>query len=64
MSKDVAPGIHEIIAFMFVWLLFTSVTYGIWVPAGLFLPGIIIGCSLGLLYDSVVQSIFPGVMEQ
>jgi chloride channel 7 len=25
-------------------------TYGIWVPAGLFLPGILIGCTVGLLY--------------
>lgn len=25
-------------------------TYGVWVPSGLFLPGIIIGCSVGGLY--------------
>jgi len=26
------------------------VTYGVWVPAGLFLPGIIIGCGVGGCY--------------
>jgi H+/Cl- antiporter ClcA len=33
---------------------FTFVTYGIWVPAGLFLPGIIIGSCLGLLWMQVM----------
>lgn len=25
-------------------------TYGIWVPAGIFIPGMLIGSSLGLIY--------------
>jgi chloride channel 3/4/5 len=33
-----------------LWYTFTILTYGIWVPAGIFLPGMLIGCSLGLLY--------------
>ena len=32
------------------WYFFTVVTYGVWVPAGLFLPGIIIGCAIGGVY--------------
>lgn len=34
-------------AFLATWYLFTILTYGTMVPAGLFLPGMIIGCSLG-----------------
>jgi len=32
------------------WYFFTIITYGVWVPAGLFLPGIIIGCAVGGVY--------------
>jgi len=32
------------------WYGLTIITYGVWVPAGLFLPGILIGCSVGILY--------------
>jgi H+/Cl- antiporter ClcA len=35
---------------MGLWIFFTFTTYGVWVPAGLFLPGIIIGSCIGLLY--------------
>jgi hypothetical protein len=40
------------------WYFFTIVTYGVWVPAGLFLPGMIIGCALGSLYETILESIF------
>lgn len=33
--------------FLIVWYFFTITTYGTNVPAGLFLPGMIIGCALG-----------------
>lgn len=37
-------------AFAAAWYIFTITTYGVWVPAGLFLPGIIIGCAVGGCY--------------
>ena len=37
----------HLLIFAMVWYFFTIVTYGVWVPAGLFLPGIIIGCAVG-----------------
>ena len=40
------------------WYFFTIVTYGVWVPAGLFLPGMIIGCALGSLYETIYESLF------
>ena len=36
--------------FTLIWFGFTIVTYGVWVPAGLFLPGMIIGCATGSFY--------------
>lgn len=32
----------------------TIITYGVTVPAGLFLPGILIGCSVGIIYMDVL----------
>jgi len=36
--------------YVLVWYVLTITTYGVWVPAGLFLPGILVGCSIGILY--------------
>jgi H+/Cl- antiporter ClcA len=33
-----------------MWYFFMITTFGIWVPAGVFVPGMLIGCSLGVLY--------------
>lgn len=33
-----------------MWYSFFITTYGVWVPSGLFIPSIIIGCTVGLLY--------------
>ena len=41
---------EQMVLYMAVWYFFTIITYGVWVPAGLFLPGIIIGCALGSIY--------------
>ena len=34
----------------------TIITYGVNVPAGLFLPGMIIGCSMGNIYAIVLYN--------
>ena len=36
--------------YVLVWYVLTITTYGVWVTAGLFLPGILVGCSIGILY--------------
>lgn len=41
-----------------VWYLFTIITYGVHVPAGLFLPGNIIGCALGTIYHNIQVNIY------
>jgi H+/Cl- antiporter ClcA len=40
----------NILIFFFLWYGFFITTYGVHVPSGLFLPGLILGCSVGLLY--------------
>jgi len=42
--------------FGFVWYIFTITSYGLWCPAGLFLPGIITGGSMGRFYTVFMQN--------
>ena len=44
--------------FLFVWFGFTCITSGVIVPAGIFLPCIIIGCALGTVYAKFHNDIF------
>lgn len=44
----------DITIYLIVWYSLTIITYGVWVPAGLFLPGILIGCAVGVLYMDVL----------
>jgi len=37
-----------------LWYFWTITTYGVAVPSGLFLPGMIVGCALGDLYNSII----------
>ena len=55
MSDNVTPNLVGTFAFIGVWYFFTIITYGTNVPAGLFLPGMIIGCTLGDIYISLVK---------
>ena len=48
----------NLIYFAAMWYWWTIVTYGVWVPAGLFLPGIIIGCAVGGVYAQVEAEVF------
>jgi len=47
MNKLVVVTYSTLATFLVTWYLFTILTYGTNVPAGLFLPGMIIGCALG-----------------
>ena len=58
------PGVDDwerpdwhLVVFTVVWFFWTIVTYGVWVPAGLFLPGIIIGCAIGGCYTELQSKI-------
>ena len=41
--------------FFIIWLVFTIITYGTAVSAGLFLPGILIGCSMGRILGRIIE---------
>lgn len=40
--------------FISCWYFWTIVTYGVWIPAGLFLPGIIVGGAIGRMYTWII----------
>ncbi len=48
----------QMLIFLAIWFFFTITTYGVWIPAGLFLPGIIIGCAVGSIYETLRLWIF------
>lgn len=55
MNHKVTIEAPELMIFVVIWYLFTITTYGTNVPAGLFLPGIIIGCAGGKLIFQVAD---------
>ena len=50
MGMSMQCTAFQMLLFTICWYLFTITTYGVNVPSGLFLPGMIIGCGLGDLY--------------
>ena len=63
LSKAVTLNIYETIAFLLSWFLLFITTYGVQVPSGVFLPGIIIGLAVGQLYGNIWVQIFPNQAE-
>ena len=64
LSKKAVFSYETLLLFFLIWFIFTIITYGTAVPAGLFLPGILIGCSLGrvlglFIENYIVQEIHP-----
>ena len=57
-TEDSPVSIVNIMIYFALWYFFTCTTYGVNVPAGLFLPGILIGCSIGLVYMEVMTDWF------
>ena len=62
MDFELKLTMLDSVVFTFVWYFFFVVTYGVWVPSGVFLPGIIIGCGLGQIYGQTFRTIFPDVV--
>ena len=56
LNKQAKFNYEPLLIFFLVWYLFTSITYGTSVPAGLFLPGILIGGSLGRMVGLFIES--------
>lgn len=63
-SSESTIPVVDIGIYVIVWYSLTIVTYGVWVPSGLFLPGILIGCSVGILYmDTLVYGFGVDIKE-
>ena len=63
-ANDHLIVVENMILFLCVWYIFTIATYGIHVPAGLFLPGILVGCSIGILYLELIRGFFGMTLQQ
>ena len=59
LSKAVSVNMFETTAFVMTWYLLFITTFGVQVPSGVFLPGIIIGMAIGQLYGDLWVTIFP-----
>jgi H+/Cl- antiporter ClcA len=47
LTKEAKFDYNPLLIHFLIWFLGTILTNGTWVPSGIFLPGILIGCSLG-----------------
>lgn len=56
MDKDAIFAYNPLLVHFLIWFLMTTLTYGTAVPAGLFLPGILIGCGLGRMLTLFIST--------
>jgi len=56
LNKMAVFSYAPLFLFFLIWYLFTVLSYGTAVPAGLFLPGILIGCSLGRMLGLFIET--------
>jgi len=50
LTGDPVQITKNMLIYFCTWYMFFVTTYGVWVPSGLFLPGILMGCSIGMLF--------------
>jgi len=63
LSKAVTLNLFETSAFLLAWTLLFFTTFGVQVPSGVFVPGIIIGLAVGQLYGNIWVTLFPSQSE-
>jgi len=56
MNKEAIFAYNPLLVHFMIWFIMTVFTYGTAVPAGLFLPGILIGCSLGRMLTLFIST--------
>ena len=56
MNQKAVFNYESLIIYFAIWYFFTVVTYGTSVPAGIFLPGILIGCALGRMVGLFIDT--------
>ena len=45
----------EMLIFFLIWYILCMLTYGTFVPSGLFVPGILMGCGLGHWIEQIIE---------
>lgn len=63
LSVDIDVSYPEIFVFFAIWYFYTCTVYGTNVPAGLFLPGMILGCCLGTIVGKICNDKGWGLPE-
>jgi chloride channel 7 len=56
MNQKAVFNYESLIIYFCIWYFFTVITYGTSVPAGIFLPGILIGCALGRMVGLFIDT--------
>lgn len=56
MNKDAIFAYNPLLVHFLIWFVMTIITYGTAVPSGLFLPGILIGCTLGRMLTLFIST--------
>lgn len=49
-GKNTESLVVDMFIYFVLWCFFFTLTFGLWIPSGVFVPGMLIGCSLGMLY--------------
>lgn len=57
MNKEVDEKVGPLFIFATTWYIMFIITQGVQTPGGLFLPGMIIGCALGLIVSKTARDI-------
>ena len=57
MSHKIHVELDNLFVFFLVWYFFTLITYGTNVPAGLFVPGMILGCCIGNISSELAVNV-------
>lgn len=56
MNKNAIFAYNPLLVHFLIWFVMTIITYGTAVPSGLFLPGILIGCTLGRMLTLFIST--------
>lgn len=63
-SAEQGGIVVSVLLYLMCWYVGLITTYGVAVPAGIFLPGMLVGCSLGLLYlEFLIQGLGLSILR-
>ncbi len=57
MNDKITDTTKDLAYFTIVWYILMITTAGVWVPSGLFVPGMIVGSGLGLMLKQILGTL-------